>query len=365
MDDEYQSSRILIVDDVYRNIQLAGAILKQENFHFSFATDGNTALRVAREGGVDLILLDIMMPDLDGFSVCSLLKENPETADIPVIFLTAKNDTESIVRGFDLGAVDYLTKPFQAAELLARVRTHVHLRITERKLKEANAAKDRFFSIIAHDLRSPFTALLGVSQYLRDGIDELSPETAKELIGGIHTASKNAFDLLENLLQWSRVQTGTAVFVPEDVELASSVRDNIGLLGVNIAAKELSVENKVPENIRAYADARVVDTVIRNLLSNAVKFTPRGGRVELIGEENGKDCRLIVRDSGVGMSEKQLASLFKIDSRQNTKGTEQEEGSGLGLILSKEFLDRSNGYLSVESRPGEGSVFTVTLPAFS
>lgn len=359
----YKDSRILIVDDVYRNIQLAGIILQKDNFRFSFATDGESALRLAGEGGIDLILLDIMMPGMDGYAVCSRLKNDVRTADIPVIFLTAMNDTESIVKGFELGAVDYLTKPFQAAELLARVRTHLRLRMTERSLREANAAKDRFFSIIAHDLRSPFTALIGVSQFLKEGIDELEPETAKEMLGGIHSASRNAFNLLENLLEWARVQIGAIPIVIETVDLSSAARDNVQLLEMNIRSKEISVENRIAGPLSARADANAVNTVLRNLLSNAIKFTPRGGAIELEAGSGDGRVYLTVRDHGIGMNAEQQESLFRIDARRSGRGTEREQGTGLGLILSHEFLQRSGGSISVESAPGEGSAFTVTLPA--
>ncbi len=359
----YRDARILIVDDVYRNIQLAGIILQKDSFRFSFATDGESALRLAGEGGIDLILLDIMMPGMDGYTVCGRLKDNPLTADIPVIFLTAMNDTESIVKGFDLGAVDYLTKPFQAAELLARVRTHLKLRITERELRMANAAKDRFFSIIAHDLRSPFTALLGVSEFLKDGLEELEPEMAKEMIGGIHSASRNAFNLLENLLEWSRVQIGAVPLNPVEVHLSAEVRENIQLFSAKLESKEIELVNNVTDNIVAFADIHAVNTVIRNLLSNAIKYSPRGGKIELKAESGTSQVTLTVRDYGTGMSREQQESLFMIDARSKIRGTEQEDGTGLGLILSREFLDRSGGSIRAESVPGEGSVFTISLPS--
>lgn len=362
-DMEKEKARILIVDDVYRNIQLAAIILGEDAYHFSFATDGQSALDIARQGGIDLVLLDIMMPGMDGYKVCRELKADPSTADIPVIFLTAKNDTESIVMGFDLGAVDYLTKPFQAAELLSRVRTHLRLRAVEQELRQANAAKDRFFSIIAHDLRSPFTALVGVSQYLKDDIDALDPETAKEMISGIHTASKNAFSLLENLLHWARIQTGSTKLSPEPLNPADVVQDNLDLLQVNIMEKELQISQGVTREFTVFADYQALNTVIRNLLTNAIKFTPRGGEISITARTVENHVELLVRDSGIGMDRTTRESLFRIDSRQSRKGTEQESGTGLGLILARECLSRSGGAISVESKPGEGSLFTVRLPS--
>jgi two-component system, sensor histidine kinase and response regulator len=358
-----EKPRILIVDDVYRNIQLAAVILGENTYHFSFATDGKSALEIARQGGIDLVLLDVMMPGMDGYAVCSELQSDQKTADIPVIFLTAKSDTDSVVKGFDLGAVDYLTKPFQAAELHARVRTHLKLRAVEQELREANAAKDRFFSIIAHDLRSPFTALVGVSQYLKDDIDALDPETAKEMISGIHTASKNAFSLLENLLHWARIQTGTTQLNPEELKLSDIINDNLQLLNVNISEKELQIKSQVPEDLKSYIDPQALNTVVRNLISNAIKFTPRGGEIRISAEPGGDEVVLNVSDTGVGMNQESIDALFHIDSRRSRKGTDQESGTGLGLILSKEFLDRSGGRITIESTPKKGSTFAIHIPA--
>ena len=358
----YRNSRVLVVDDVARNIQLAGAILKQESYAISFAADGPTAVSLAQKGNIDLILLDIMMPEMDGFDVCEILKQDPVTKDIPIIFLTAKSDTETIVKGFELGAVDFLTKPFQGAELLARVRTHLKLKHTQQELEAANAAKDKFFSIIAHDLRSPFTALVGVSQYLVKGIDNLEPEIIREFLEGIYNSSKNAFNLLENLLEWSRVQTKGLPLAPEPLNLACIVRENLSLLQMNSEKKQITIINELNEEEPAFADENSIHTVVRNLLSNAIKFTPQKGKVKISIRRHGGIVELSFQDTGVGMGPEQVEGLFRIDVRHSSSGTDEEKGSGLGLILCKEFIEKNNGTIEVQSRPGEGSLFTITLP---
>ena len=212
--DDTKESKILIVDDVPKNIQLAGSILQRQDYNIFFANNGETALNLAQTNAFDLILLDIMMPGMDGFEVCEQLKKDPNTREIPVIFLTAKTDTESTIKGFDIGAVDYVTKPFNEKELLARVRTHLELRAARESLREANVTKDKFFSIIAHDMKNPFNALLGLSKLLLNNFDVFDEDKKKYFIQNIYQSSDQGYKLLENLLDWSRMQTGKMVCQP-------------------------------------------------------------------------------------------------------------------------------------------------------
>lgn len=358
-----ENSRVLIVDDVDVNVQVAKAILQKDGLQILTASDGPSALKTVRSSSVDLILLDIMMPRMDGFSVIEVLKNDSKTKDVPVIFLTARNDEESLTRAFDLGAVDYITKPFRGAELRMRVRNHLQLRLIRQQLEEANAAKDKFFSIIAHDLRSPFTSLLGMSQYLAKGIDELDADVAKEFLEGIHTSSKNAFNLLENLLEWSRIQTGRLPMSPEELDLADIVEENLSLYEVNISAKELMIVNNLNTPEPAYVDENSANMVVRNVLSNAIKFTPRGGTIELSSRRTDSEVFISIKDSGEGIDPDIMDKLFRIDVRNSSHGTEMEKGSGLGLILCKEFLEKNGGSIQADSEPGQGAVFTFRLPS--
>ena len=356
-------STVLIVDDVPQNVQIAQTILGMDGYRIETSEGGAQALQSAREKSIDLILLDIMMPEIDGFTVAEELQADEKTADIPIIFLTARNDTDSITRGFKIGAVDYITKPFRGEELRMRVKTHLKLRHTQQRLRESNASKDKFFSIIAHDLRSPFTALVGMSQYLAKGIDHIDPETAKEFLEGMHKSSKNAFNLLENLLEWSRIQTGRLPMNPQMVDVGEILEDNLSLLQVNIESKDISIENHLNESEEVWADENAVHTVLRNLLSNAIKFTPKGGTISIYSQGLKDKVAITVKDTGVGMDQEPLDKLFRIDHRNTTRGTDKEKGSGLGLILCKEFVERNHGSLSVESKKGAGSMFSFILPS--
>ncbi|MCF7915018.1 MAG: hybrid sensor histidine kinase/response regulator [Spirochaetaceae bacterium] len=356
------NSHILIIDDVAPNLEIARAILRKAGFQVSIAESGSEGLKLLEQTSIDLILLDIMMPGMDGFEVAATVKGMEKYADLPIIFLTARNDEESLTKGFELGAVDYITKPFRGAELRMRVQNHLQLRFTQRQLQEANAAKDKFFSIIAHDLRSPFTALVGMSQYLATGIDKLDAETAKEFLEGMHKSSKNAFNLLENLLEWSRIQTGRILISPKEIDISQIVQENLVLFEVNIENKELQIENHLMPTEPAYADENSVNTIVRNLLSNAIKFTPRGGRISLHSHRTDTDVVVTVQDNGVGIDPEVLPELFRIDIRHLNMGTENEKGSGLGLVLCREFVEKNGGQIVAESEPGQGALFMFTLP---
>ncbi len=365
---------ILIVDDVPKNIQVVGTILKKEGYRLAFAKSGKMALDLTRKTRFDLILLDILMPEMDGFEVCERLKSDPATRDIPVMFLTAKTEPEDILKGFEIGAVDYITKPFNSAELLARVRTHLDLKFSRenlgranRELRTLNATKDKFFSIIAHDLRNPIQNLLLSSEILKIGFGNFEDDKIKDYIERFHRNSKNIAELLRNLLDWSRSQQGKIQCKPHTVDLHLLVNDAILLLKYQADSKGIRVLSDIKEETFVYADKEMIKTVLRNFLSNAVKFTPAGGAVNITASAPapGQDRELIevaVEDTGVGISRKDMEKLFRIDTQITTPGTAGEKGTGLGLVLCREFVEKNNGTVQVESTPGKGSRFVFTLP---
>ena len=212
MKSDKNRQKVLIVDDVTKNIQLVANFLKQAGYDINFAISGKTAIKHIKKARFDLILLDIMMPEMDGFEVCKKLKSEDETKDIPVIFLTAKTDIDSITQAFKAGGVDYITKPFNKAELLARVKTHLELQHQKRNLKELNATKDKFFSIIAHDLKSPLNHLLGLSEILQKELESAGSDEIIKIANLINKSAKSGRLLLENLLEWSRSQGRMGIY---------------------------------------------------------------------------------------------------------------------------------------------------------
>jgi len=362
MNESNKTYNILIVDDVPNNIKIAANILQRDEYKFFFATNGSGALDKVKSNKVDLILLDVMMPEMDGFEVCKQVRNDPATQDVPIIFLTAKTDTESIVKGFELGATDYVTKPFNGAELLARVKTHLALQRAKEELKELNATKDKFFSIIAHDLRSPFTPLIGFTEVIIEDIDRYSKDDIKKIVGELKTSAETVFALLENLLAWSRLQRGIMEYAPKDTALEEIVAYNVFLFQPGADQKQITLRNLVQENTTVYADYNMISTVMRNLISNALKFTETDGTIEVSAKKDEQSVVIAVSDTGTGMSNKVVSELFRIDVKYSNIGTAGEKGTGLGLILCKELVEKNGGKIWVESEVGKGSTFRFTLP---
>ncbi len=355
-----KKSGILIVDDTPKNIQVAASILKEQGYQVAFTRDGQSALARVRSAKFDLILLDIMMPEMDGYEVCQHLKADPQTADIPVIFLTAKTDSDSVIKGFEVGGVDYVTKPFNPAELLARVKTHSELKRAKEELKELNATKDKFFSIIAHDLKNPFAVLIGCSDFLLQS--EPLTEDQRELAEDMNTASQQGYDLLQNLLKWSRSQIGHLACEPKMINIQNIVNETILLLKNNAMSKNIRLIGEIEENTSVYADSDMITTVIRNLLSNSIKYTPDGGSITISADDKGDVLEISISDTGVGIKPEDIEKLFRIDVKHSTPGTAKEQGTGLGLNLCKEFVEKNNGKIGVESTVGKGSRFYFTVP---
>ncbi len=231
------------------------------------------------------------------------------------------------------------------------------------ELIELNKNKDKFFSIIAHDLKSPFQGLLGFSELLDDDFYELNDEEKKRFVENIRTTSKILYNLVENLLQWSRLQSGRIQFEPDEIDIHTLVNRSIEILKANIQKKKIFLENKISKNSVLTADEIMIQQVIQNLLSNAIKFTPAGGKISLFDERTDHVYKFTIEDTGVGIPQEVVPELFNIDSHYTTNGTENENGTGLGLILCKEFVERNGGKILVESEVGKGSKFTVVLPA--
>ncbi|GJQ62809.1 MAG: hypothetical protein SCALA702_18620 [Melioribacteraceae bacterium] len=236
------------------------------------------------------------------------------------------------------------------------------LLVSEEELKKTNAEKDKFFSILAHDLRHPFSPILGFSEILIEEAETLTSDEVMEYASIIYNSSKNLHKLVENLLQWSRVQSGRISITPELFNLYDIVETCKTVYLVSARKKNIIFNISVPQNINVYADQNSIDTVIRNLISNSIKFTPANGEISIKAELNNGQVLVSVSDTGVGIKKADIDKLFRIDAQFSTPGTEKEKGSGLGLILVKEFLELNNSTLNITSTPGSGTVFEFNLP---
>jgi len=235
------------------------------------------------------------------------------------------------------------------------------LRISQQNLKESIDTKDKFFSIIAHDLRNPLSSLSLVSQVLEENVEELSEDKLKYYIGSISNASDSLLGLVENLLNWARTQTDKIVFSPESVDLFEIIEQNINLLKFNAEKKNIEIRNLIQKGTFVFADINLLTTVIRNLLANAVKFTNTNGFIEINLNEVNNLYEISVKDNGIGMDKDDISKLFRIDIDTTSIGNSSEKGTGLGLILCKEFVEKNGGTIKVESEQGKGSSFIFTV----
>lgn len=358
------NSKILIVDDALFNRKIVTNILEDAGYNIYTASSGIKAIMEVRKNKFDLILLDVVMPEMDGYQVNKILKQNKETKDIPIIFLTARGDSKSLIKAFQEGAVDYVTKPFNQKELLSRIKIHLDLERIRKNLKESNLTKDKFFSIIGHDLKNPIGAIKGLANELAENIDDLDRDEIKDFSNRIVKNSEKVYQLLQDILEWSRMQSNKIEYKPRKLNIKKVVNESIKLLSLNAREKDINIIVLIEEDIEVYADLNMLDTVIRNLISNAIKFSYENGKILILVDIEENYCKVSVKDTGVGIKKENLNHLFSIDSSFSTRGTKNEVGTGLGLVLCKEFVEGNGGSISIDSEYGEGSCFSFTIPQY-
>ena len=362
MNERSNIERILIVDDNPANLGVLFSHLDSSGYDVRVAEDGEAALELLREEPVDLILLDIMLPGRSGIEICRELKRRDDTGDIPVLFISALSSVDDKVEGFAAGGVDYITKPFQQEEVLARVEAHLTIKRQREELAELVAVRDRFFGLIAHDLRGPFSGFLSASELIKRGADDMDLESLREVAHELHRSAEKTSALLENLLNWALLQQRMVSVNPEPVHVETLVDDAISVLEQPLDAKNISLKKDLDSAVYVWCDRDMLGTALRNLLSNAVKFTHYGGSASVRVADAGGTVLIEIADTGVGMSQEAVARLFRMDRKVQTAGTNDEKGSGLGLLLVSEYIEENNGRIDVESTPGEGTTFRVTLP---
>ncbi|MCP4699884.1 MAG: response regulator [Gammaproteobacteria bacterium] len=355
MMNKQEKATLLIVDDVPTNLKVLLGYLHNLRFKLLVAEDGEDALAKASYAPPDLILLDVMMPRMDGFETCRRLKANPETRDIPVIFMTARTDTVDKITGFEIGAVDYITKPVQHEEVLARINTHLTMRNMQKTLEQQNKELNMFAHTIVHDLKEPLTAVSGLNELLTDQLAGL-PEPATNLrdqTGYVRQMSNTVDALL--LLISTRMRT-----VPlEAVNMGNAVAQTRGRLTYMI--KKYQAEIIVPEYwpvVMGYMPWLV--EIWASYISNGIKYGGKPPRLELGSTSEGNGAiRFWVHDNGPGLNSEEQSRLF---APQSPLGEKHSEGYGLGLTIVQRMMNKCGGEAGVESTPGEGSTFYFILP---
>ena len=362
--------KILIVDDVMSNVLLLKVLLTNEKFAIATASNGRQALEQVEKENPDLVLLDVMMPDMSGFEVAQHLKSNPNTADIPIIFLTALNSTADIVKGFQVGANDFISKPFNKEELIIRVTHQISLVAAKRlilskteELQRTIAGRDKLYSVIAHDLRSPMGSIKMVLNMLILNLpSEKIGAEMYELLTMANQTTEDVFSLMDNLLKWTKSHIGKLNVVYQDVDLVEVTDGVIEIFSMVASLKKIRIREMKPEKMMVNADIDMLKTVVRNLLSNAIKFSKENSEVLVKMEEVDGMAVVSVQDYGCGISEEGQKKLLHTDTHFSTFGTNNEEGSGLGLLLCKDFVVKNGGKLWFTSKEGEGSIFSFSIP---
>ena len=355
-------ARILIVDDQASNVQVVGLILGSLGHEIIPASDGPTALKRVAALVPDLILLDLLMPGMSGRDVCLQLKQNPEWRDIPVIFLSAADDKDLIVSALDSGGVDYITKPFNQAELISRVRTQLALKAARDRLKELAEDKDELLGILAHDLKNHLGGLNMSTKLLCERIRNLHDERIQRLADNAFYSSGQLLTFVKDFLANAAAEHR---FEPQltTVDAAGTAITAIRLFEDRVRHKQLQVQTEFPEEeLIAMADAHAMDQIFSNLLSNAVKFSPSGKKIFVSVRGNGAKVECSIRDEGPGFTDADKTRMFRRYGRLSARPTGGETSTGLGLSIVRKLVLAMSGELTCESTHGQGATFTFRLP---
>jgi signal transduction histidine kinase len=380
-----KSMTILVVDDTPENISIIGEYLSP--YQVKVATSGVKALHIAETTELDLILLDIKMPDMDGYEVCRKLKENPKTNEIPVIFLTVMSETPDIVKGFSLGAVDYITKPFQIEEVKSRIETHLTLNaykkllqnvnqdlerkieartrellFAKNKAEEASRLKSYFLGLISHELKTPMIGIMGFTEIL---MDEAKDDSLKDYAIAANQSAKRLEATLESILNLADYYANKQAIKLIPINLNKRINKLLSHHRKNAELKKLDVVFIENEELTTAMDWAMFDVIINNVVGNAIKYTEKG-KVEIrLSKEkrnnNKYDC-ICVMDSGIGIPDEKQSTIFEEFRQVDESFTRNFQGIGLGLALVKKFIDLHDGILELESQEGKGSCFKMKFP---
>ena len=359
---------ILMVDDNPVNLQVLTSMLKQSGWRPRPVTSGRLGLQAARNELPDLILLDVNMPEMNGYEVCEALKADARLADIPVIFVSALGETTDKVKGFAVGGVDYVTKPFQLDEVRARVAAHLELRRQRRelqasydKLRESERLRDSLVHMIVHDLRSPLTAISAyLEMFAQEAKQKLGAETQEDIASAMH-ATRNMVRMINGILDVSKMEAQMMKLDLRECDLVQVVAASMDDLESLVGARRLALERPAAPAL-VLADKEIVARIVQNFLANALRFTPASGeiRVGIVAEE--EQVRVFVADTGPGIAPDFHRSIFNKFVQVDASASSRNRSTGLGLAFCKMAVEAHGGRIGVDSEPGKGSNFWFTLP---
>ncbi len=359
---------VLVVDDNPNNIQAVGANLINHNISISMADSGKKALKSISIKKPDLILLDIMMPELDGFEVARLIKENPDTKDIPIIFITAKASAEDIVEGFEKGAVDYITKPFNPSELISRVNTHLKLKkfqdvinLRNKELENLNIELNELIGITAHDLKNPIYNIRLLAKTLQE--NDISKEDTDEFINDIVITSDKMLELIKNILEVNSAEQGKIKVNLTDTDIKVITEHIIKNYFDRASAKNINIHFDANNfNTTVWTDEKYFTQIIDNLLSNAVKYSEYGKNVWVTITNDEKNAFISIKDEGPGLSEEDQSKMYLKFTRLTPKPIGDESSTGLGLSIVKKYVELIDADIILHSELGKGCDFILEVP---
>jgi two-component system, sensor histidine kinase and response regulator len=352
---------ILIVDDQEENLRMVGNVLTMMSYNVSLAKSAEQAMQVLSESSPDLILLDVMMPDVDGLAACRRIKADPRWESIPVIFLSAADDKNLIVQALETGGVDYVTKPFNMAELVSRVRTQLALKNANDQLRVLAEDKDEILGILTHDLKNSLAGMRLSAGLLQTRIAEMPPRCAP-LVGNIVNATERMLAFVKEFLANQHAEH--LQIRKQAVNLCDVVSGLAASHQSAAEAKKIELTSHLPKNVVwVEADLEGLRQVLENLVSNAIKFTPEGGKVEITVERpKTGTVKCVVRDTGPGFTKEDRAKMFRRYGRLSAQPTGDEPSTGLGLSIVKRLVDGMGGTIALAEETGPGAVFVVSLP---
>jgi len=382
MNDRSDKGTLLIVDDVPANVSVLFDFLTNEGFKVLVAQDGKRAIQKAEYAMPELILLDVMMPGMDGFEACQVLKSKQQTQDIPIIFMTALADTVDKVKGFALGAADYVTKPIQHEEVLARVNNHLNFTRLQRQLEKrtlqleqsnlenerarrsadaANRAKSVFLANMSHELRTPLNAIIGYSEMLREEVQDMGYEDIIPDLDKIQTAGKHLLGIVSDVLDIAKIEAEKIELKNHEFDIAALIEDVVTVIEPSMENGNQLITEYASDIGTMIADEAKIQQILLNLLSNAIKFT-QNGRITLSASRSDEWVSFTVADTGIGISEQQLEYIFKPFTQIDGSSTREYGGTGLGLAICEHYCMMMQGNVSATSELGKGSVFHVNVP---
>lgn len=362
-----QKRVVLIVDDQPQNLQLAASVLNPL-YRLILADSGEKALALSSKKRPDIVLLDMMMPGMSGLEVCQRLKSNPDTRDIPVIFVTAKTEEKDILKAYEVGGIDYIQKPFRTNELLARVAAHVTLKAQHesimqlnQELSALNKQKSQVLAIIAHDMRGAMSFIDNMLDLLLSDIEKTRLHELQEYMNLVKETSEKTYKMFDELLLWAKTQLESVSLVQTRLHVTDTIQRIADQIELQIIAKGLRI-CIASSDVCVHADANMFGTIIRNLLSNAIKFSDNNQEINVHIRSNNTMAEISICDQGVGIKSEDIGKVLDPAQSFTTRGTKGEKGTGLGIDLCRSFIALHGGTMHVQSEHGKGSTFTFTMP---